>query len=195
MSRKFDCLRRFAAHPGRRAPAGFTLLEVVMALFIFSVVMFAVAGIFASSFKSYREGRLIAHNLEEAQSALNSIAKVLRTSTVKNSSSTSIEVYDFSQRRCVQYSVSSGNLNVRFGNVTADPDAACAYSTTAIKMLDGYVSAASFDTDPTDDSPNTVGKVTLSLTIRPSSLATSIDRDVQIQTTLSFRDYAQAGFY
>ncbi len=191
-----------------RPVRGFTLLEVVVALFLFTLMMMAVAMILASGFKNYREGRLLAQNAEDAQVALNSIAKVLRTSTVKssdNSNASSIEVYDYSQSKCVRYSFSSttGRLNVEYGDAldgsgNPDPDGSCQNYSAPVDLLAGYVTDLSFDIRQSrdgDPDPRRVGRVVMSVTVRAGPTAVAGRRSLTVQTAASLHDYVQSGFY
>ncbi|PJA87728.1 MAG: hypothetical protein CO140_02745, partial [Candidatus Moranbacteria bacterium CG_4_9_14_3_um_filter_40_7] len=60
---------------------GFTLIEMMIAIFIFSLMMIAVTEIFSSSFGGYGNARNIQKDLEDAQFVMGQIAKTLRTSS------------------------------------------------------------------------------------------------------------------
>jgi len=61
---------------------GFTLIEMMVSIFIFAIMMTSIAGIFARQISSYKKTRIMANDLENAQFALNYIAKTLRTSSI-----------------------------------------------------------------------------------------------------------------
>lgn len=65
-----------------RKNKGFTLIEMMVSIFIFAIMMTAISGIFARQISSYKQTRLMAGDLENAQFALNYIAKTLRTASI-----------------------------------------------------------------------------------------------------------------
>jgi type II secretory pathway pseudopilin PulG len=101
---------------------GFTLLEVVVATFIFVLIMVTVIRIFGSGFSGYRKAKAVQKDLESAQQNMNMMAKVFRTSQVVWSSnwsgngcvpagydigtpngSDAIRIFDYSQYKCYRY--------------------------------------------------------------------------------------------
>jgi prepilin-type N-terminal cleavage/methylation domain-containing protein len=58
---------------------GFTLIEMMVSIFIFSFIMVVIGTVFASQFKTYKDTRDIQGDLENAQFALNYVSKTLRT--------------------------------------------------------------------------------------------------------------------
>lgn len=61
---------------------GATLLEVIISIFIFSLIMVSIMQIFGSSFLIYRKARITQKNVEEGQHVINEMTKVLRTSSI-----------------------------------------------------------------------------------------------------------------
>ncbi len=61
---------------------GFTLIEMMISIFIFAIIMTSVASIFAKQVSVYKKARIIESDLENAQFALNYVSKTLRTSSV-----------------------------------------------------------------------------------------------------------------
>ncbi|MEA3323384.1 MAG: prepilin-type N-terminal cleavage/methylation domain-containing protein, partial [Patescibacteria group bacterium] len=111
---------------------GFTLIEVIVSIFIFAIMMTSISGIFARQISSYKQTRIMANDLENAQFALNYVAKTLRTSSIigygigngytnlmdeiesgpnntddffskKLDPNASLIIYDFSQEACVKF--------------------------------------------------------------------------------------------
>lgn len=101
---------------------GFTLLEVVVATFIFVLIMVTIIQIFGSGFSGYRKAKAVQKDLESAQQNMNMMAKVFRTSQVVWSSdwigscglvsydvgtpaadSDAIRIFDYSQYKCYRY--------------------------------------------------------------------------------------------
>src|SRR3989304_59518 len=93
---------------------GFTLIEAVVALFVFLIIMLSLSSTFTQSFSGYRNTRMVQKDVENAQFALNLMAKELRTSTVVSSagSSNTVKFYDHSQNICFEYKIEDdGNGN------------------------------------------------------------------------------------
>ncbi|PID51603.1 MAG: hypothetical protein CR954_00945 [Candidatus Moraniibacteriota bacterium] len=61
---------------------GFTLIELMVSIFIFLLIMLAIIQIFAQQILAYRRAHDRQHDLENAQYAMNYFGKTLRTSTV-----------------------------------------------------------------------------------------------------------------
>lgn len=161
---------------------GFTLLEVVIAMFVFVLVMMASTATFARAFRAYGDAKDIQENMENAQYAMNLMAKTFRTSSVMDSGSNYVEVYDYSQEKCFNYSFSGTEL-VRAEGSGSDPDN-CSTSGSAI-MTSGDVTGV-FDVEESEEDVS-VGKITVSMTITKGS------NTVHLQTTTSLRDYSVSG--
>lgn len=128
-------IRAFKKMPVR----GFTLLELLIGMFIFSMIMIAIASIFSSSVYGYRGAKNIQQNLENAQYAISYISKTMRTATLiayTNGSGTttvvnpddgsivpmvsmadagSVVVWDYSKGQCVRldFEAASGQLKMQ----------------------------------------------------------------------------------
>jgi prepilin-type N-terminal cleavage/methylation domain-containing protein len=111
---------------------GFTLVEMMIAIFIFLLMMIAIVQIFAQQIVAYRHARSVQNDMENAQFAMNYIAKTLRTASVigstekgdllqymqdnylnddfaiqqigtLSSGGEGLMVYDFSQEKCLKF--------------------------------------------------------------------------------------------
>lgn len=193
---------------------GFSLLEVIVATFVFSIVIVSSTIIFGSSIKGYRNVRVIQKDLENAQSAMNIMAKTLRTSSVYQCSSDglfwgadcssvipikAIRIFDYSQSKCVMYKFrSSDNVleEIKFSVAEGDePDVDCMTDsnykgTTASDLVATGNVTGRFDV--IQSSIGQVGKVTISMEVAPNPSASEKDK-VRIQTSVSLRDYDEAG--
>lgn len=109
----------------KQTKKGFTLIEMIISIFIFLIMMIAIVQIFAQQIQAYRHARSVQNDMENAQFAMNYIAKTLRTATVLGGTSVGdlrdymqsngdfdlqdiqtgegLIVYDFSQEKCVQF--------------------------------------------------------------------------------------------
>lgn len=173
---------------------GFSLLEVVVAVFIFSLIMVFTASVFGRAFQGYRTAKVIQKDLENAQYAMNLVAKTIRTSKIIVPPATStvlaIRVYDYSQlsNKCIEYKFENNKLKSGASNI-ADTDETLCISTTSIvpsDMTTGTI-AGSFSAVPS--SPTVTGKVTISMKVCPSSPCPGNPKDeARIQTTVSLRN-------
>lgn len=116
----------------RRVAAGFTLVEMIIAVFIFLLVILALVTLFAAQMRAYVHARAGQKDLENAQFALNYLGKSLRTATLVGAGNQRLTdivplgdyqnitldlsettrpliFYDFSQDLCMRLSVKSRN--------------------------------------------------------------------------------------
>lgn len=175
---------------------GFTLVEVLVAMFVFSIMMTAVSQVFASAFSGYRFTRAVERDLENAQFFINILAKELRTSSVVSAAGNQqfVQFFDHSQGKCFRYRIDTARLQVASAASTgvasgASPCNAMGFgSFTTIST--GSV-AGSFRVTPsaTVGGPATVvGKVTIALDI-----SESVAHHARMQTTVSLRDFGNIG--
>lgn len=192
----------------KKSYKGLTLIEVLVSLFIFSIMMAATAEIFTKAFSGYRNTRAIQRDVENAQYALNLISKELRTSTVVAPLTgpfpkpfASVKFYDHSQGRCFYYRIVGNPTNaLQMASALSTGPADCTTRNvgTPATISTGTVSG-SFQVTPSCSSVITsgctgakrVGKVTISLDI---SEGTGSTHKAQIQTTSSLRDFGYIGF-
>ena len=170
-----------------------TLIEVVVAMFIFVVLMAAVAQIFSAAFFGYRDTRAVQRDLENAQFAINKIAKALRTSTIVSNPGQQdyVRFYDYSQGICFRYRISNTVLEVA-QSVVEDVDDCDAWSPSPQSytgVTTGTVAGRFFITPSVSTAGSEhVGKVTIEFEINQGPNHTA-----KIQTTVSLRDYGYVG--
>ncbi len=181
--------------------SGYTLVEIVTALAVFTVIMLAMSQTLGRGMLSYKETKRTQVNLETAQFALGLIAKELRTSSVVGSSvtgtSSTIKFYDYSQSRCIEYVLDegAGQITRRATSiVSADPNqnrsdcAAYAFAGAAQVVFSGLLDQSVNITPSVAASPDpSVGKITMALTVGTGSNASTL------QTSVSLRDYNYTG--
>jgi len=95
---------------GTALRGGFTLVETMLAVFIFTLSMALLSSIFASFMKNYSVVKKNQKNLENAQYALNLMQKTIRTSVLANTGAQGkidfdaegkmLKMYDESQSKC-----------------------------------------------------------------------------------------------
>ncbi len=164
---------------------GFTLVETLIAIFVFSLVTVMISGVFASFLKNYAESRKTLHDVEDGQFAMNLIAKTLRTSDVKVESASVLKVYDFSQAKCLKYSFAGSKIQVNYSTEPAGkgsvanctfPSMVGAKDLTAASVTNVY-----FNVKPSDTSA--FGFVVVALTIKDAT-QTSAPMHIQMVTSL-----------
>lgn len=195
---------------GRAYPktaSGFTLIEMIVAIGVFAIMSVALSGAFASGFSTYRDTRELQRNVETAQYAMNTLEKLLRTSTVKSAASAStpaITFYDYSSSRCFQYRFFSPSLVVGILQArwypeldVANCDSGGFGSISYADVTSGYVTGSFViapsdkDAAATDGDPKAMGRVTVNLSVKTDASAAMESR---IQATSSLRDYSYVGF-
>ena len=171
---------------------GFTFVEVIIATFIFVVIMTAVTAVFGSAFKSYRTGKAIQKDLEGAQQAMNIMAKVLRTSSVENCSPpgpctlTSLRAYDYSQGKCIVYQFASDN-SLKFGSASSADKITCDFVNIIPSSMTTGTVTGNFYVTPS--SAALAGKMTIAAKVCPATGCTGNPRDeAKIQSTVSLRN-------
>lgn len=175
----------------------FTLIEVIIAMGIFTIVMGGSAGVFASAFKSYKASKNVNENVKNAQYAMSLMAKTFRTSSVMAGSNASmLDICDYSQTSCFRYQFNAGTLTRDTASQVFDANniCTCGVFTGAplpIATTTGIVNGAfeftpSSGVESTGES-TTVGKVTVRMDI--TSGTGSESSIAKLQSTVSLRDY------
>lgn len=174
---------------------GFTLIEVTVALFVFLTIMTALSETFVSSFSGYKNARAVQRDTENAQFAMNLMAKELRTSTVVSSTVSKVRFYDYSQSTCFEYEIASDELTVAKKAVAAptdplNPSADCLSGgfSAPSPIVEAGTLTGQFVVTPSAKAPKSVGKITVSLQISEGP-----NHKANIQTTSSLRDYGYIG--
>jgi prepilin-type N-terminal cleavage/methylation domain-containing protein len=188
----FGCKLRTEKRQTKRAcppkKRGFTLLEVIVALFVFSLAMVAVSGIFASFMRANKAVKTTQKGLEDAQQAINIMTKVIRTSSVVTSSASTLRIFEYSadgDPACRQYVFSGTRITYATdsGGTPAPDIATCvgAPMSTPVNVVESQISGAFIVTPSASGS---AGKVTMLMTVTGEG---------SIQSTVSLRDYAVSG--
>ncbi|MDP1620561.1 MAG: prepilin-type N-terminal cleavage/methylation domain-containing protein [Candidatus Moranbacteria bacterium] len=188
---------------GKNKYKGFSLMEMVVAIFVFSLVMTTATAVFIKVASARKKVKTIQKDVEDARFAMEQMAKTLRTSTIMYvkplagvSHSQDIQVYDNSQGRCVEYRISNQKIQSRTGASSDSNDDGKVDSCSFVNvpfgdMVGANVGDLKFDVVKSDGSANKIGKVTISAQIcygGSTTCAGSSDM-VRIQTTVSLRDY------
>jgi prepilin-type N-terminal cleavage/methylation domain-containing protein len=180
----------------RTTSRGFTLTEVVVSLFVFTIIMTSVAQIFSTAFSGFRVNRAVERDVQNAQYAINIMAKELRTGSVVSASGNRqfVQFFDHSQGKCFRYRINAGVLQVASADSTGVNSGATRCDTmnlVAFTSLSTGTVTGSFRVTPStvvDGPPAEVGRVTIILHIADD--ATHV---ANIQTTISLRDFGTIG--
>jgi prepilin-type N-terminal cleavage/methylation domain-containing protein len=176
--------------PAVKSKPGFSLVEVIVSIFVFSFVMAMLAGSFASFFRNYINEKKTQVDVENAQYAMNIMAKALRTSEVEDTQSFPMNTFDYSQNKCIQYRFASGTGGVSKMQAGFTGDSSpkklgdCNFGSgvTYRDMTTYDIKYAVVNSQATE--VPALGKVTVSMGVRDQSNVTST---VPIQMSVSLR--------
>lgn len=166
---------------------GSTLVESLVAVFVFALASVMIAGSFASFYKNYQNTRNVQRGAESAQYALNQMAKTLKTSKVTTTAVFPLRAYDYSRStgNCIGYDFSDNKIVMDSSSpITAGDPTTCSFGNAAnfSDLTLNDVSAAFVDA--TASTPAIRGKVTISLMIKEAG---STSAPVPVQMTVSLR--------
>ncbi|MEI7621618.1 MAG: prepilin-type N-terminal cleavage/methylation domain-containing protein [Candidatus Moraniibacteriota bacterium] len=174
---------------------GFTLIETLISVFLFSFLMVMIAGSFTSFLKTYVQEKKMQNNIEQANFAMNLMAKTLRTSDVVYDATNSIlNVYDFSQEKCLRYRINGTASNKKLtlensktiGAKSIDEcDWANMQAPQDLTLLNNGSFKSVRSTLATDASPS-FGYVLINLSIQEPG---QTGKPLALQTAVSLRNY------
>lgn len=178
----FQGIKKFKNLKDRK---GFFLLEMIIAMAIFSLVIVAVVATFASIVKTQKRTREIQRNVESAGTAMEVMSKTIRMSsqTADYSGGKEIRLYNNSQDKCISYKFNAGDLKVseELGhNGTTDCTIPGTYPVSSYSTLIPGASGLFSVTTTRSSSPKRMGKATILVNLGQNHL----------QTTVSFVDYS-----
>ncbi|HPN96242.1 MAG TPA: prepilin-type N-terminal cleavage/methylation domain-containing protein [Candidatus Moranbacteria bacterium] len=198
----------------RTAPVGkrgFSLVEMLVALFIFSLVMMTVVSVFASFVSNRKKIGNVQRDLENGRTAIELMAKNIRmscgvgigyVSSGEETTGSALFMYNNSQGKCLIYQFQNGNLKSSSAPIEAPPGSEnepCPYDCRPVNagysnwktLVSSNIQAGEFrivktDREPAsvDGDPRVVGKATILMSI-------GADMPVTLQTTVSHRDYEE----
>lgn len=187
---------------------GTSFIEIIIAVFIFSLLMTVVSMIFLSIFSGYKNAKVIQADLENAQYAINLMSKSLRTSSIvscdgnsscsPNSSYSGVRIYDYSQRKCISYVFRNNTIEHSSASAPAnsvDPKTWCLnYSLPSYNKLISNNNTRGLFYATQSVSGSGVGRITISTEICATTNCSGSEKDkVRIQSTVSLRDYGEIG--
>lgn len=180
----------------QRARKGFSFLEVIIVVFIFTIIMTAVTLYFSKMALVNQGTKRLQRNLEDTQFAFNLVGKTLRTAvivipTTPLSNASVIRLYDYSQGACIEYSFSNDTIMMKSapGSGSGNEKTWCqgaSLGTAApiISTADGATVSGKFIVIPSTDA--VAGRVTIVADVsRGENLSSSV------QTTVSLRNFRE----
>jgi len=167
---------------------GFSLLELLVAIFIFSVAVLVASIIFAKSMQTYRNSNNIQNNLENAQFALNLMAKVIRQGQAVEVLSGNKEIKLYDGEKCRGYKF-DGDNKLKTGSSSGLCDSSTiTYNETLVENVDKKVSKFILKETDLVNSPKQVGLVTIFIKLCSDTACLKSDK-MTLQTSVSLRNY------
>jgi Tfp pilus assembly protein PilW len=178
---------------------GFSLIESLIATFIFVMITIMVMETFFSVIESRKRVRMIQQDIEDARYAMEIMAKSLRMSSVFSSDGTqgNIDFYDYSQKKCFRYRIADNKVKVQTAGSTEDSTYRFVTGCESIwtgesDVTNGNVRELSFNVEKSVKGsggvPNKLGHVTISMKICYENECDNNDSAL-IQSSVSLRDY------
>ena len=183
---------------------GFSFVELIVAIFIFTLVMITMSSTYGKFFVAQKKTRAIQQNAEDARFAMELIAKSLRTSKVISCNGNSdcsaeaniykIETYDYSQKKCIVYNFNATDNKIESGSKNPELDGNCEFTinpVTTSPMVNNFIDKWFFRV--VQSASGTAGIVTIQAKICSikDCLGTKNDQST-LQTTVSLRNYDEA---
>lgn len=165
---------------------GFSLVELLVAVFIFSLVFTASVSVFLSVFRSQNNIKVIQQGIENSRTAIELMAKNIRMGAIDSATSDNIYFYNYSQKKCINYTLANNKIKYREASVSRISQPNCL--TAGFSPLQDLVSVDNIESlkfnaiksDYGDTNPS-IGRVTIVIEVSGSN--------EPIQTTISLRDY------
>jgi type II secretory pathway pseudopilin PulG len=171
----------------RKKLLGFSLLEMIVAIFIFAMVITVTISVFIASYRGQKRAKEIQQGMENSRVAIELMAKNIRMGAVDspdNDDATEIAFYNYSQGKCIKYEFDGEKIKVgeETSTRTARPDCSVVVASNSL-ISDLVAEDLKFNIIKSDYmvAPPVIGRVTISIKIKNSN--------EPIQTTVSLRDY------
>lgn len=167
---------------------GFSLIEILVAVFIFTLTMVLLTGTFSGFLKNYATEKRLQRDIENAQHSINIMAKSIRESAVVSTASFPLNTYNYAEDKCVQYRFNSNKIQLGtiVPTTSGDPSSCVFGSIPAASFVDvtsDSIVNASINATATSSSGE-YGRVTIALYFKDSGSATV---GFPIQMSISLR--------
>lgn len=174
--------------------AGFSLIEILIAIAVFALIMTTVIMIFTNVASSRKKARVMQISVEDAGSLMDLMTKSLRMSSVIsiNGANNTLIAHDYSREKCMRYDASVSNNFVIAIADWNDTTKTCG-SFSQYKTSEN-VNSATFAVIPSVASPKKVGRITIAMKVCYNGNCSGLNGYSEtIQTTVSLRDYNEVG--
>ncbi|NCU42370.1 MAG: type II secretion system protein [Candidatus Moranbacteria bacterium] len=173
----------------KKSQKGFSLLEAIVSIAVFTIIMVATAETFASMIQTKVEADRMRESHQKAQVAIESITKSIRSGVVVipasgYASQDTIRIYDYSQSLCIEYSFLVTALQKKTASIDFEDREECKGSPSFSSfqtMVDNTVKGK-FDISWNDDKYVTIRL----LLISPNK--ESFTNQTRVQTTVAMRN-------
>ena len=187
----------FLLQQNKTTKKGFSLIEMIISIFVFSILMMMIAGTFAGFYRNYSKQKKAQKDIENAQYILNFMAKRLRTSVIVSSPSgagnsqgvpltkdNTLDTYDYSQGQCIRYSLDEKIMKYSL-SFAAKPDD-CSFSNTYQSLSSNNINRAHVYVVSSGGGDK--GKVTIVLYVQQDTASPGQDTsEIPIQSSVSLR--------
>lgn len=169
---------------------GFSLLEMLIAMFIFVLIILASVSVFAAINKSRRDIKSKQQNIETASAAMELMAKSIRMNTAaRNVGTGRMEFYNAQSGRCTRYDFNASTKILRYSTATPEEEGTPPV-TIFESCIDGSVPYGSYVNlvstglqdvrfDVVESDEDTIGRAIINMKLN----------DIWLQNSVSFRDY------
>ncbi len=174
----------------KKVQKGFSLLEALISIAVFTIIMVATAETFASMIQTKSEADRMRESHQKAQVAIESITKSIRSGVVIDpapatpftSDASTIRIYDYSQSLCIEYAFLGTALQKRTASIDRDEcTAGVSLPDTQIMVRDTV--KGNFDISWDDDNKYVTIRLLL---ISPNQQAST--NQTRVQTTVAMRN-------
>ncbi|HRZ95576.1 MAG TPA: prepilin-type N-terminal cleavage/methylation domain-containing protein [Candidatus Moranbacteria bacterium] len=171
---------------------GFSLIEMLVSIFISTLIMLSVTASFASAFKAQKKAREVQRGIEEAKGALEYMAKIIRmSSNVQETSEVDgVSMYSKSLTQCVRFSYDSGEiLEERCSLKAGSEEKPCENGNQSGDCTGSYSKTWITGEDVLNDLEFSVGGDKIKRVTIRMEMSDDYDPNAKLQTTVSARDY------
>jgi prepilin-type N-terminal cleavage/methylation domain-containing protein len=180
-------MKKFKTNKSNKKYRGFSLVELLIAMFIFVITITAAISVFITIMSNRQKGRDIQKDVEDSRVALDLMAKNMRMSSglkgqdlISGQKYKDIIMLNNSQGLCIRYKFGSNGDEsyLEMGQAFPDSSGNCDFGSVSDfeKVVSGNVSGFFLVSETSDSN---IGKATIVLTVDNANLETSV----------SFRDY------
>lgn len=160
----------------------FSLPEVIVAMFIFVLMMLVVTSVFAVMVKTRKQARDMQQRMENVRYAVELMAKNIRMSRVDDVDALNLYIYNYSQGKCMHFKFNNSNVEIEEAVTESDQDCESFGYSGSINLAEGDIDGGEFYfSKPGADS--SLGKVTILMKMAGGK--------ENAQTTVSLRNYNQ----